>query len=141
MKRHLFAIALFLAAGGAWAGERSLKDWLKDLDMRLRHTEDRHKRLVAAASVRGAKQEDDGKKLYWKGRKENRPVTAEELDAFKTSVALAKDGKTAEAQAGLESFLAKFPSSPMADDAKQTLALLKEAPAPAATDAKPAEVK
>ena len=91
-KKILFLFAA-LVASTAWAGERTLKDWLKDLDARLRRTEQRRKDQIAGvAAVRGAKQEDVGK-LYWKGRKGNRAVTLEEVDAFKKAVALAQEGK------------------------------------------------
>src|SRR4051812_7920681 len=143
MKKIALMFCAALAAGSVFAGEWTLKDWLKDIDSRIRRTEDKRKTgLVAAASVRGAKQDDDARKLYWKGRRETRPVTAEELDAFKASVSQAEQGKTAEAEAGLDAFMKKYPLSPLQPDAKKTLALLKAAPsspASPALDAKPAD--
>jgi hypothetical protein len=128
-------LALFLAGGAA--ADSSLKDWLKDLQARLHRTEKRYQQLTASASVRGDKKEDAARKLYWKGRKESRPVTLEELNAFQSAVALAEDGKMAEARSALNAFTAKYPSSPFEEDAKKTLARLPEAPAatPAATPA------
>lgn len=138
MKKAILAFCLALLPLSASAEGRTLKDWLKDLDSRLRRTEERHKgRTVAAASVRGAKQEDAAK-LYWKGRKGTRAVTPEELEAFKAAVALAGEGKTAEARKGLEDFMAKFPESHLAPDAKETLALLPAAEPAAAPAAAPA---
>lgn len=141
MKKLVLVLCAALAAFPVLAGEWTLKDWLKDLDSRIHRTEEKRKSgLVAAASVRGAKQDDDARKLYWKGRKQVRPVSGEELDAFKAAVGLAQQGKNVEAQAGLESFMKKYPSSPLQEDAKQTLALLKTpSPATPAADAKPAE--
>lgn len=132
MTRLALAALLCLAAVLPLSAERGFKDWLKDLEARIRRTESRRNSQIAAvASVRGAKQ-DDAAKLYWKGRRGNRSVTAEELDAFKGAVRLAKDGKTAEAKAALEAFVAKYPGGALEEDAKQTLALL---PAEAASDA------
>jgi TolA-binding protein len=144
MKKIALLFCAALVAGPALAGEWTLKDWLKDLDARIHRTEDKRKSgLVAAASVRGAKQDDEARKLYWKGRKQSQPVTGEELDAFKAAVALAQQGKAAEAQAGLEAFAKKYPSSALSEDAKQTLALLKApaagTPSSTAPDAKPAD--
>ena len=132
MKKTVLALCLSLLPLSLSAEGRSLKDWLKDLDSRLRRTEERHKgRLTAAASVRGAKQEDSSK-LYWKGRKGNQAVTSEEIEAFKAAVGLAGEGKTSEARKGLEEFMAKFPGSPLGPDAQSTLALLPVEPVPAA---------
>lgn len=131
MKKLLLALALLLPLS-AVAGERSFKDWLKDLDARIRQTEKKRAgALTAAASVRGDKQ-SDAKEIYWKGRKGQRPVTAEELDSFKAAVALAQEGKNAEAKKGLEDFTAKYPESALAPDAKEALTYLAAAPAEAA---------
>jgi TolA-binding protein len=120
-------LALFLLLAGPLAAEWTLKDWLKDLDSRVRRTEQkRQNHLVAAASVRGAKQEGDAKKVYWKGRQGAGAVTAEELEAFKAAVALAREGKADEAKVSLEAFMSKFAASPLKEDAQKTLALLKE---------------
>lgn len=138
MKKMILALCLALAAAPVVAEGRSFKDWLKDLDARIRRTEDKRRdQLITAGAVRGNKESDAGK-LYWKGRKEVRPVTAEELDAFKASVALAGAGKSAEAKKGLEDFLVKFPGSPLEEDAKETLTYLNQVPASAET-AKDAE--
>ena len=132
MKKILLAITLMLPLASLQAGDRSFKDWLKDLDAKLRRVEDkRRNQLTAAASVRGAKQ-DEGGKLYWKGRKKSQAVSVEELDAFRRAVDLAQAGKSAEAQEGLEALLTAHPGSPLEEDARKTLALLKDAPADAA---------
>jgi TolA-binding protein len=129
MKKILLAWTLLLPLA-ALAGERSFKDWLKDLDARIRQTERRRAgQLTAAASVRGA-QEGAAAKLYWKGRKTTRPLSEPELDAFKKAVALAQDGKSTEAKAALESFLKDFPDTPLEKDARETLAYLTAPPQP-----------
>jgi TolA-binding protein len=118
-----------LFAGAASAANPSLKDWLKDLQARLQHTQKRYQPLTASASVRGDKKEDASRKLYWKGRKESRLVTLEEVNAFQAAVSLAEDGKTAESRAALNAFLAQYPSSPFKEDVQKTMALLPETPA------------
>jgi hypothetical protein len=147
MRIAIPTVLAFLLVGAASAGDPSLRDWLKELQARLQHTQKRYRQLTAAASVRGDKQEDASRKLYWKGRKESRPVTLEELNAFQAAVTLAEGGKTAEARSALNAFTAKYPASPFEDDAKKTLARLPEAPpaapaaASAATPAAAAEAK
>jgi hypothetical protein len=127
-----------LIAGAASAGNPSLKDWLKDLQARLQHTQKKYQQLTASASVRGDKKDDASRKLYWKGRKESRLVTLEEVNAFQAAVSLAEDGKPAESRAALNAFTAQYPSSPFKEDVLKTLALLPETPAPTAPAPEPA---
>ena len=101
MNKWIPVLLASLLAVSASAGGKSFKDWLKELDARLRRHEKRYHQLTVAAAVRGDKTKE-APKLYWKGRKEYRPVTGEELKAFRAAITLAEEGKTGEARAGLE---------------------------------------
>jgi hypothetical protein len=104
------------------AKDWSLGDWLKVLEAKIRRTEDRYQSdRAAVAAVRGRKTEEAGG-LYWKGRKT--ALTAEELSAFKASLALIDGGKVEDARTALTAFLTKYPAGALAEDAKKTLSLL-----------------
>ena len=123
----VFAAAVFIAA--PLLAESALDSWLKKLDNFLKQSESKHKsRSVAVAAVRGT-EADAKKELYWKGKKE--PVTSAEFAEFKASVTKLQEGKTAEGQAGLEKFIEAHPASPLTDDAKKTLEMVKAEPAAA----------
>ncbi len=127
-----FVLVLFMigCVAPVQAKEWNLKDWLKELQSKVMRTEKRHKkRVVAAAAVRGSKKKKaSSQKLYWKGKKTKKPVTQEELDAFKKVLALIEDEKTDKAAESLEAFIEKNPESALLADAEQTLALLKPSP-------------
>lgn len=80
---------------------------------------------TAVGGVRGAKVAADD--VYWKGEKSAQVVDADELDAFKTAMALAAAGDLVKAQAAFTEFIAKNPESPLRKDADQALAVLKAA--------------
>lgn len=136
------ALALALSMRFLSAGEWSLADWLKNMGGKVQRTEQRRKgQLLAAAAVRGDKKQDAAaKKLYWKGKKgEEKPATLQELEDFKAALALAEGGKNDEAEKAFQAFIEKYPASPMGDDARQTVALLKDSPLPASAAEAPAE--
>jgi len=121
------AIALVFLSVGVWGAGKSLRDWLKELEAKIYRTEDKRKtRLISAAAVRGRKEDEDARKLYWKGKTSATPVTQKELEQFKAAVALAKEGKNEEAKKSLDVFLEENPNSALTADAKATLALLKQ---------------
>jgi TolA-binding protein len=129
----LAALALALSMRFLSAGDWSLSDWLKSMNGKVRQTEEKRRgQLAAAAAIRGDKKEDaEAKRLYWKGRKGgSKPASLQELDDFKAALSLAEAGKNDQAQASFKEFLEKYPSSAMAEDARQTVALLKGAAAP-----------
>jgi len=97
--------------------------WLKKMKQRLAKTEAKHNQLIVVAAVRGS-EVPDSPPLYWKGRTSKGTVEIPELKEFETAVDLAAAGDTAAAQAKLKDFLTAHPKSPMAEDAKHTLALL-----------------
>lgn len=121
MKKMLAAAAVFFVlAGGGYAAEQTLGQWIKttankiDLSSRAR----KHK-SSAVAGVKGAEEKlDEG--LYWK--KES--VSDEELSELKAAVSLASEGKNAQAKAAMEGFIKKHPSSPLVKDAEEGLKLL-----------------
>jgi hypothetical protein len=150
-KTVLFALMLALSAAGSVpavaADTWNLSDWLKRLEAKVRNTEQKQKnQLAAAVAIRGDKKDDEAKQLYWKGKKGRGAASPEEVAAFKSALDLAQAGKSDESRESFDSFLRKYPDSPLAPDAKQTLALLKgESAAPPAeetppTPAAPAEV-
>ncbi len=125
----VMAVALGVQFGRAgW----SLGDWLKQLDAKVRRVDDKRQgRLAASAAVRGAKNDESAKGIYWKGKKASGPAPEAEWAEFKAALTLAQQGKTAEAKTAFSAFLDKHPQSSMAPDAKETLSLLsQEAPAP-----------
>jgi outer membrane protein assembly factor BamD (BamD/ComL family) len=52
-------------------------------------------------------------------------VTEEELAEFRSAVDLAAKGETAAAVRELDEFITRFPNSPLAQDAKKTLDMVK----------------
>jgi TolA-binding protein len=80
---------------------------------------------TAVGGVRGAKMAADD--VYWKGEKVAESLDTEELDAFKSAMALAAAGDLAKAQIAFSEFVTKNPESPLRKDAEQALAQLQPA--------------
>lgn len=101
----------------------TLLTWLKKLKDRAARTQAKHNQLVAVAAVRGSETKD-APPLYWKGKKGDAPISAEELKAFEEAVdaAMANDPAS---ESKLESFVASYPKSPLLAEANQTLEMLK----------------
>lgn len=78
---------------------------------------------TAVGGVRGAKVVADD--VYWKGEKAAVVVDADELEAFKSAMALAAGGEQAKAQAAFTEFVSKNPDSPLRPDADQALVQLQ----------------
>jgi TolA-binding protein len=78
---------------------------------------------TAVGGVRGAKVVADD--VYWKGESAATVVDADELEAFKTAMALAAGGEQAKAQAAFAEFVTKNPDSPLRKEADQALAQLQ----------------
>jgi TolA-binding protein len=78
---------------------------------------------TAVGGVRGAKVVADD--VYWKGEKAATVVDADELESFKTAMALAAGGELAKAQAAFSEFVTKNPDSPLRKDADHALAQLQ----------------
>ncbi|HQS56964.1 MAG: hypothetical protein B7Y56_01655 [Gallionellales bacterium 35-53-114] len=80
---------------------------------------------TAVGGVRGSKMAADD--VYWKGEKSAQAVDADELEVFKSAMALAASGELLKAQEAFTEFVAKNPESPLRKDADQALAELKAA--------------
>lgn len=136
MKKLLMVIisALLLGAGAAGALEEQrsadknagFMEWIKVLQRKIETMAPKKTMPMGTgvAGIRGAR-DDEKAKLYWKGKKGEDAVTDEELIAFRAAVDLAAQGKQEEAIAGLESFLEQYPGSPLTEDAKKTLEMVK----------------
>jgi len=155
MSKILIALALLFTVNAAYAADSSwFETMMKGLKTKVQKKLESKQRVSAVAAVRGARQGEDPKALYWKGGVSE--AAQKKLDADKeqltAAVQLALDGKDAEAKEALEKFLKDSPDSFYGPDAKEALEKLQppaeekaeKAPAaesaPAAEkDAKPAE--
>jgi len=106
--------------------ESGISSWFKDLQKKIDIIAPRKSLSVSTgvAGVRGAKEDSNKSKLYWKGKKGEEPVTEAELAEFKEGLAYAEAGKTTEAIHEFEEFLKLYPDSALVPDAKKSLDLL-----------------
>lgn len=119
--------------------DSGLSSWFKELQKKIDIISPRKSLTVSTgvAGVRGAKDDSNKNKLYWKGKKGEEPVTEEELKEFKEGLALVEAGKNPEAIHEFEEFLKQHPDSALVPDANKSLNLLKaEATAEPAPEAK-----
>ncbi len=127
--------------------ESGISSWFRELQKKIDVIAPRKSLSVgtSVAGVRGAKDESNKNKLYWKGKKGEEPVTEEELKEFREGLTSAEAGKKTEAIQEFEEFLKQHPDSALVPDAKKSLDLLKaEAkaePVPEAKTAPKAETK
>lgn len=123
----LSAVAVIAAEQKPADRSEGFMDWLKALQRKIELMAPKKTMPMGTgvAGTRGAK-DDEKAKLYWKGKKNEDAVTEEELIAFRAAVDLAVQGRQDEAVAGLENFLAEFPGSPLTEDAKKTLEMVKD---------------
>jgi TolA-binding protein len=114
--------------------ESGLSSWFKELQKKIDLVSPKKNLPMSTgvAGVRGAKDDSNKNKLYWKGKKGEEPVTEEELKEFKEGLVFAEVGKKPEAIQEFEEFLKQHPDSALVPDAKKSLDLLK-------ADAKPQE--
>ena len=132
----LVVVSLFgaLAVAGAeepGASRSTFSLWLKGLQRKIAKIIPRETSpmTTTVAGVRGAK-EDGKRKLYWKGKAGDDPVTEEELGAFRGCIELADKGDSKAAAQQLEAFMKNHPDSALIPDAKKTLSLLRGGNAP-----------
>lgn len=133
MKRILsIALMLILCCAAAMAQEQekkpgpSIVEWLRGLQHKIaqivpRKTVDMS---TSVAGVRGAK-EGVQAKLYWKGKKGEEAVTEEEMEKFKSGVALAEKGDNDGSLKQLDDFMKQYPDSALIPDAKKTFDMVK----------------
>ncbi len=107
--------------------ESGMSSWFKELQKKIDIIAPRKSLSVSTgvAGVRGAKDDSNKNKLYWKGKKGEEPVTEEELKDFKEGLTFAEAGKKPEAIQAFEEFLKQHPDSALVPDARKSLDLLK----------------
>jgi TolA-binding protein len=134
-KLPIASIVMFLLSIGAAAAleeqkpmnkQEGFMEWIKVLQHKIEAMAPKKTMPMGTgvAGIRGAK-EDEKSKLYWKGKKGQDAVTEEELIAFRSAVDLAEQGKRDAAIKGFEDFLARYPGSPLTEDAKKTLEMVR----------------
>lgn len=106
----------------------SLKNWLSKMQTKIQrlHKKTSSSTFVTVAGVRGAKQELSKNKIYWKGKKGTKRVSANELMLFETGINYAQNGEYQKALETLEKFIKTYPKSPLFADVQKTIALIKE---------------
>lgn len=106
------------------APNREFTRWLARMEAKITKIESKpQKDTTGVAAVRGDKKAT-GKQLYWKGRLSSKPVTEEEIVAFKEALNKAGEGYFESATTDLKQFLEKHPSSPLISDVRTTLSLI-----------------
>jgi TolA-binding protein len=117
----------FTTAAAQEKKESGLSSWFKELQKKIDLVSPKKNLPLSTgvAGVRGAKEDSNKSKLYWKGKRGDEPVTEEELKAFKEGLTIAEAGKKTEAIQEFEEFLKQHPDSALVPDAKKSLDLLK----------------
>jgi len=134
MKRTSFFLTILLWApilrAESSKPSETLAAYLDQLQIKLDHAAQRANQPTESGTnvigLRGSKQEPLSKQLYWKGRAGTRPVSTDEVKAFRDAIDEARAGKKAEASAALKSFLDKYPKSALKPDAEDSLKLLSD---------------
>ncbi|MBI4692075.1 MAG: hypothetical protein HY773_01360 [Candidatus Terrybacteria bacterium] len=122
----LVIMVFFVATGlsSAFGAEKTEKsEWWKELKAKIEKISPTKSQITTTAvgGVRGTKQ-TESESLYWK----RSSTTAKEIDDFNAALDLAIRNEKAKAIAGFEDFLKKYPSSPLASEAQESLKILEE---------------
>ncbi len=126
MKKIVVAIMLlcFLVTGAVAGDTRgSLSLWLKNMYHKLKMVttkEDKKEDKRAVAGVKGVEQRTD-EELYWK----ELVVSDEELSLMESALEHIEKGERKKAIEKMEKLLKEYPESPLAEDAKKGLKLLR----------------
>lgn len=106
--------------------ESGLAAWLKDLQRKIQQIMPRKSLPMetAIAGIRGVRVEEKGK-VYWKGKRQEEPVSEAELAKFKNAVDRAAKGEMQATVKEMEAFMEEFPDSALIPDAKKTLDLAR----------------
>lgn len=106
-----------------------ISEWLRGLHNKIAHIMPKKTvpMTTSVAGVRGAKETVQAK-LYWKGKKGDEAVTEEEMEKFKSGVALAEKGDNDGSLKQLDDFMKQYPDSALIPDAKKTIDLVKAEP-------------
>lgn len=142
-------LSLMLAAGAAFAEEktakRSITDWLTHLKQGLEKSavegSYRKTNTQAQAAVRGSQQKaDDPGKPYWKGGHEQKLAAQRKKERAELAAAVRDvlEGRVAEGEKKLDAFIAAYPASKYAKDAKEALRKVAELKALTAETDQPA---
>lgn len=112
----------FFVAGAAYGEPKDSDRWIKTMVNKLgvASSKDKKDKRSAVAGVKGAEEKSD-EGLYWK--KEG--ISEKEAEAFSAALRQAEEGNKDKAVEGLEAFLKEHPASPLANDAKEGIAVLK----------------
>jgi hypothetical protein len=136
MKTVLLTLTLVLSANCVVLAADTGKAWyetmLQGLKTKVQKKLESRNRVSAVAAVRGAKQGEDARALYWKGGVSD--AARKKLDAERKQLAdavqLAVDGDNAGAKVALGDFIKNNPDSLYLPDAKEALEKLPaDAPA------------
>ncbi len=137
--KKIFSLVLMLSlcCTAAMAQEQAKKtgsgisEWLRRLQYKIAQIIPR-KTLPMTTSVAGVRGANEGvqAKLYWKGKKGEEAVTEEEMEKFKSAVALAEKGDNEGSLKQLDDFMKQYPDSALIPDAKKTFDLVKAEPKP-----------
>ena len=123
MKKLILAVlTLSVFAFVATADAGGFGTWIKNFAHKLKmfSSSSQSANRTAVAGVKGAEGEvDDG--LYWK----KSDVTDEQVADMTKAIGYAGEGNKQKAADSLAAFVKKYPDSPLSDDARNGLALLK----------------
>ena len=127
MKRFAVALLIVLfASGGLYAsgGSTTIGGWLKSISHKLKLIKPQDgaskKAKDAVAGIKGAEQpEQDG--LYWKEVR----LSPEEVRLMESALKDIKSGDNSKAIERLSRLVRQYPDSPLADDARRGIKLLK----------------
>jgi len=143
--KKIFSLVLMLSlcCTAAMAQEQAKKtgpgisEWLRGLQNKIAQIIPKKTipMTTSVAGVRGAK-EGVQAKLYWKGKKGDEAVTEEEVEKFRSGLALAEKGDHEGSLKQLDDFMKQYPDSALIPDAKKTFDLVKAMPK---EEPKPAE--
>lgn len=103
---------------------KSAANWIRELKKKLARAQARQNQIVAVAAVRGD-ETPDSPPLYWKGKKAAGAVATPEAQEFDSALDAALKGDSAGSVEALETFVGKYPQSPLAEEAKDVIAKLQ----------------
>lgn len=123
-KLIFFIAAIFImnSSVGIAAEKQGLSFWVKNTGSKLQSVA-KKKKETAVAGVKGAPEKAPDE-LYWKDGK-TPDVDEDEVDALESVVEHVNKGESALAIQELETFIDKYPKSPLTPDAKEGLKMLK----------------
>lgn len=124
-KAALIIMVLLLAAPVSFASD-SKNSWLSELKKKIEKLVPSKKtsKTNVVGGVRGGA-ENTIEALYWKGKEEEITIGDAELKAFKAALQTALNGKSQKSIGQFEDFIAQYPESPLSNEAKKTVKLLK----------------